>query len=319
MLILFHDTLWGAPLDLPGPVEGIEFSTDRTLFSAADAVVFHLPEWRFKRTPTAGAGETLPEKRPRQLWVAWSMECEQHYPFMSDPNFMAAFDLTMTYRRTADVTLNYANPHGDIAAMHESFRRPPSHYKKKDALVASFISSRFDQSGRSGYLQDLAQYLAIDSYGRFMRNRVLDPDLGRMSKLKTIADYKFTIAFENACAEDYVTEKFFDPLWAGSVPVYLGAPNIEEFAPGDRCYIDASLYPDPQSLAKYLLELASDDQAYNAFFKWKTKPFRKTFEDLLTDYTTHWSQRLSKCVKEHLISRIKYDSPIEIDATGFSE
>ena len=30
--------------------------------------------------------------------------------------------------------------------------------------------------------------------------------------------------------EDYVTEKFAQALTAGSIPVVIGAPNIEEFA-----------------------------------------------------------------------------------------
>lgn len=38
------------------------------------------------------------------------------------------------------------------------------------------------------------------------------------------------MAFENVIAMDYVTEKFYDPLIAGSVLVYLGAPNIADFA-----------------------------------------------------------------------------------------
>ncbi|CAF4835450.1 unnamed protein product, partial [Rotaria sp. Silwood2] len=32
---------------------------------------------------------------------------------------------------------------------------------------------------------------------------------------------------------DYVTEKLWQPLAAGSVPLYLGAPNIDEWLP---CY-----------------------------------------------------------------------------------
>jgi hypothetical protein len=302
MLILFYNTLWGAPLDLPMAIEGTEFSTDRQRYDEAEAVVFHLPEWPFERVLSDGPAERPPEKRPGQLWVAWSLECEQHYPVMRNPQFMRAFDLTMTYKRSADIPLNYAEHHGTAAAMIEAFRRPPPIHKEASLLV-SFISSRYDRSGRRAYQQELARHLAIDSYGRFMRNRTLNPDLGRATKLEAIAGYKFTIAFENACAEDYVTEKFFDPLWAGSVPVYLGAPNVEDFAPGDKCFIDASAYPDPRSLADYLQELANDDKAYRSYFDWKTKPFRKTFEDQLAERTRHWSMRLSERVKKQLSGR----------------
>lgn len=41
--------------------------------------------------------------------------------------------------------------------------------------------------------------------------------------LRLMAKYKFTLAFENALGEDYITEKFWRPLKLGSVPVYLGS------------------------------------------------------------------------------------------------
>eukprot|EP00960_Hanusia_phi_P059267 764116-Hanusia_phi.AAC.5 len=43
---------------------------------------------------------------------------------------------------------------------------------------------------------------------------------------------------ENSFVDDYVTEKFYQALIAGSVPVYLGAPNIHEFAPSPNSFID---------------------------------------------------------------------------------
>src|SRR5262249_35255071 len=119
------------------------------------------------------------------------------------------------------------------------------------------------------------------SYGTFMQNRSLATDLGRPSKLETIARYKFTLSFENACARDYVTEKFFDPLVAGSVPVYLGAPNVEDFAPGHHCFINVAEFPDPSKLANHLKALAEDVEAYRSFFAWKERPYCPGFCSLL--------------------------------------
>ena len=82
----------------------------------------------------------------------------------------------------------------------------------------------------------------------------MDQDNGRESKINLYKQYKFVIAFENACATDYVTEKFFDPLIAGAVPIYLGAPNINEFAPGEHCFIHANDFKSPKELADYIEE-----------------------------------------------------------------
>ena len=205
------------------------------------------------------------------------MECEEHYPLMRDAGFMRAFELTMTYKRDADIPLSYADPRGAAADMFAELRRPPPDRGRQAPLLASFISSSHDRSGRQAYHRELARHLPIDCYGAFMRNRTLVPDLGRQTKLETLPAYKFAIAFENARAEDYVTEKFFDPLRVGCVPVYLGAPNVEDFAPGDRCFIDAADYADPRALADHLLALSRDDDAYASYFEWKRKPLRRSF------------------------------------------
>ena len=111
------------------------------------------------------------------------------------------------------------------------------------------------------------------------------------------------MALENAIAEDYVTEKFYDPLIAGSVPVYLGAPNIDDFAPGENCFINVADWESPAGLARYLLEIASDDAAYARFLEWKTKPFRAPFSALLDRVEEHPFVRLCKTVEERLSQR----------------
>ena len=82
ILILFYNTMWGFPLefrkeDLPG---GCVITTDRNLIAKADAVVFHLPD-----LPSVMEDEI--DKREGQLWVGWSLECEENYSWTKDPEF----------------------------------------------------------------------------------------------------------------------------------------------------------------------------------------------------------------------------------------
>lgn len=62
-------------------------------------------------------------------------------------------------------------------------------------------------------------------------------------KFKTLASFRFTLAIENCKFPGYVTEKIFDAMQAGTVPIYLGAPDILEFVP-ENCFIDMRKYCD---------------------------------------------------------------------------
>ncbi len=80
------------------------------------------------------------------------------------------------------------------------------------------------------------------------------PYLG--SKLELLQRYRFTIAYEN-CLNDcgYVTEKLFDALLAGCVPVYLGNQSIDRLVPAD-VFIDARQFHSRKELASFLTEVS---------------------------------------------------------------
>jgi len=288
-LILFFNTMWGQPLE-PGPEplpEGFRITTDVRRFAAAAVVVFHVPSLH---------AQPSQPKPPGQLWVAWSKECDVNYPQLRDPAYMGQFDLAMTYRLDADVAITYTSYYGAVADFVRALRQPPRP-KTPDKLAALFISSPFNRSGRLDYAVELMRHMDVHSYGKVLQNRQLVPDQGRPTKLAVIAGYKFTLAFENAVGEDYVTEKFFDPLVAGSVPVYLGAPNVETFAPGDRCFINTADFRSPKELAEYLLDLQRDGPAYEAYFAWKERPFRPSFLSLLAGQETPRDVRLCYAIQ----------------------
>jgi len=61
------------------------------------------------------------------------------------------------------------------------------------------------------------------------------------SKFEVLQRYKFCLCFENMAMNGYITEKLFDCLYAGTIPLYLGAPDIECYVPED-VYIDCRKY-----------------------------------------------------------------------------
>ena len=110
-------------------------------------------------------------------------------------------------------------------------------------------------------------------------NKRLLKDNGSQTLLDTIKDYKFVIGFENALAIDYVTEKFYNPLIAGTVPVYLGASNVYDFAPGEDCFVDVRSFESPRQLAEFINNCYRNDVLYRHFFKWRNKPLLQTYVD----------------------------------------
>jgi alpha(1,3/1,4) fucosyltransferase len=77
----------------------------------------------------------------------------------------------------------------------------------------------------------------FDFYGRYWTSQNHPCYKGVIKhKLPYISQYKFAICYENMRSQTYITEKIFDILHAGCVPVYWGAKEITKYIPY-RCYI----------------------------------------------------------------------------------
>lgn len=80
-----------------------------------------------------------------------------------------------------------------------------------------------------------------------------------IDKLQTMKDFKFSICYENGrdiCG--YITEKIFDSMAAGCIPIYWGAPNISNFVPSE-CYINRTDFSTYEALYDYLSEMSESD------------------------------------------------------------
>ena len=257
---------------------------DRSRIADADAVIFHIPTLR----------EPIAEltRPPGQRWVAWSMESDANYPALADPGFMRHFDLTMTYRRDSDIWVPYLE--SELLELGRALPRPLRD-PNAHAPAVYIASNPFALSGRDDYVRELMQHVAVDAYGRCLRNRTWPThDHGRATKLETLAQYPFTLAFENSVADDYVTEKFFHPLLVGSVPVYLGAPNIAEFAPGRHCFVDVTEFSGPRELAAHLLELVANESAYHEYLAWRADGVRPEYRAMVEQVSQHPLARLAR-------------------------
>ena len=59
----------------------------------------------------------------------------------------------------------------------------------------------------------------------------------RFDGLQARRGHVISVASDNTPLRDYVTEKVWEAMLAGGIPVYSGAPNAHAFFPGEHTYI----------------------------------------------------------------------------------
>jgi len=121
------------------------------------------------------------------------------------------------------------------------------------AGFCSFVVSNPRSWPRNRFFKKLLRRRRVDSGGSLFNNmggRVAD-------KMKFVSDYRFNIAFENTETDGYITEKLVEPLLAGTIPIYWGAPDVlRDF--DARCFVHARDFEDLDALADFVITLDAD-------------------------------------------------------------
>jgi hypothetical protein len=78
------------------------------------------------------------------------------------------------------------------------------------------------------------------------------------SKWDVLSKYEFCLCFENNPMAGYVTEKLFHCLYAGTIPLYLGAPDITSIIP-PSCYIDCRRFSNWAEMWEYTKNLSTSE------------------------------------------------------------
>jgi alpha-1,3-fucosyltransferase 10 len=204
---------------------------------------------------------------PKQIAIIASMESSAYYRCLDDALFMSRFNITTTYRLSSDIPTPYLRPdHID------NFARPLVPFAEKSNAIV-YIQSNCDAlSKRDDILKKLQeQGIKLDARGRCLNNA---PAHSRaVSKQDTMKQYKICVTFENSLASDYVSEKLWDGMSAGCLPIYYGAPNIAEHLPMPNAVIDyQALGASPEKLAIEIRRLQSNETAYNETMTWRSMP-----------------------------------------------
>lgn len=146
----------------------------------------------------------------------------------------------------------------------------------KKEKFCSFMASNYKAKERIRFVKQLMERKKVDCFGPVLYNMEDSSDIGkidktgeyidwRKEKLETIKNYKFTIAFENEQAYNYVTEKIYQPFVVGSIPIYWGAPNVHTlFNP--RCFVNVNNFNSYQEAIDEIIKIDEDNRYYETFF-----------------------------------------------------
>ncbi|CAF2941354.1 unnamed protein product [Rotaria sp. Silwood2] len=218
------------------------------------------------------------------MWgFIFNFESISNYPWAADSQNLKLFDITLGYDRSvydlipAPWLFNYVEQL-TFNSKRLSIEKAMSSKKPIHSITISdnywtntlTLSSMQQKKSNTSHVRAPILWMNnVDNYGTCGNNirslpehiveiqRSINRDLKdrgsynwEAGKLTLSSEYLFTIAIENSLGYDYITEKLWHPLIAGSVPIYLGAPNVEDWLPCETdCIIDLRKFKTPKDAA----------------------------------------------------------------------
>ena len=257
------------------------FTNNHSLYTTSDLVIFHTCYTRKKNMPMF--------RLPHQHWFTYLHEAPRPAGLFVESPHHSWFNWTLTYSMIGDIV----KPYGICLPNREKVANDPSSitdvirrvYGKsadslpwldrgqlqqnytvnfargKTGLVFWAVGHCKTQSLREKYVAELKRYIHVDICGKCVGKYIKDKNDGFRS-------HKFYLAFENSICPDYITEKTWDALSGGIVPIVLGGADYKTFLP-HHSYIDVKDFSSPKALATYLNKVDRNDTLYNEYFAWK--------------------------------------------------
>ena len=234
-------------------MEGCQLTDDRSVYHKAHAIMFH-------HRDINGVGNLPQEPRPWfQKWIWFNSESPANCPHI--PALNDVFNLTSSYRLDSNIPVPYGYL-TQLTPQDESFKLP-----EKDKLVCWVVTNWNPQFKRVQLYEEMKNHIKIEVYGRAFNRHLSGDEYNRL-----LPSCKFYLAWENSIYRDYMTEKLFNAMSVGTVPVVLGdsRANYEEHIPGDS-FIHVDDFSSPKELAERLMYLDNNHTEYMKYFEWRQR------------------------------------------------
>lgn len=238
--------------------------------------------------------------------LTFSMEGPKYYPFLNiGKNEFKKNHFYSTTSYKSDIPLPY------YSAAEYTITSPALDYDTAIKGAVFLARNCMSDNNREQLVKKLQESVfRVDSLSLCVHNAEPPPGMNLGDKRQVMRAYLFYLAFENQNAEDYITEKFWGPLQAGTVPVYcklllrkaakanilfhlgvshdltVGAPNIKDHAP-NHSMIVVDDYPSVEELAEYLVKVSQDKELYESYHQWRKEPLPPHFQAKYDFTKTH--------------------------------
>jgi len=265
-----------------------------TLWREADIMLVDYPHFLYEeKAPFVDTTQLPPRHSGHTWWFHLKVEGLGYYWFVGLKSFRDMFDLTMG---APENIFDIYHPSYPIKKENTAiFYNTNVKYenKRNDVLFAWMAGNCNPINERQDYVQKLMTYAEVHSYGYCLHNKNIPAEILKKYGLKedsygsggkniydikkdTFSPYKFILAFENSNCEGYVTEKVYDALLVDAIPIYMGAPDIDDYVPPGSV-IKVSDYESISALVEHTKTIAANKTLYESYFAWKKDKTHKNF------------------------------------------
>jgi len=246
-----------------------------------DVIIFHMSNlhWGYPEY------YKIPQSKPEgQVWIAacgepfdrpGGVDCS----LLNDTTVMKNFDYTSTFSLGSDF------PAIQDPIIESVMRLDIPDFASRGPELATMVFSDCHAGGREEWatklmksFEDRGRGDAVLSYGGCMHNAQEpacdgDQEAGLPGSyhrwINRCGSRPFKIVMENIQEPWYVSEKIWDALAEGAIPVYWGGSEVKRWMP-EGSFLDVSDFPSTNALVDKMLSFTEADFA--AAYAWKTQP-----------------------------------------------
>jgi hypothetical protein len=158
--------------------------------------------------------------------------------------------------------------------------------------------SRNDISGiRGEMINSVKQIEQVTCAGEFANNTNELLEKYNNNKVEYLKEFKFNICAENSNSYGYVTEKLFESIQAGCIPIYWGSDNLPEPTILNHNAILFYDRNDPKKLIEEVKRINDSNEAYIEFIS--RKPFSENAAENIYSYLQNFKTRLKQVVDKY--------------------